>query len=288
MSMSSRLGCSTITFRGLALPQALRAIADLGFGEIDLGALPGVCDHVPYVLDEAAVARVAGEVSASGLTVRSVNGDVGDLNQVLDRSGQAERHQHLDRLLSLTATIGARALVLPNGALAHEPVQDLAADLARVAAQLSDAAERAAGYGLELWVESLHLFRLCHKLDRARRLTDALAGSDVGIVLDLSHVVASGSRPEEFVALFGPQIRHVHLRDATRGNIHHSIRNGSVDFPGAIAALADAGYAGHFALELETRDVADEDRPASTAAAGSYVSSLLRDAFEHSAASLPS
>ena len=288
MSMSSRLGCSTITFRGLALPQALRAIADLGFGEIDLGALPGVCDHVPYVLDEAAVARVAGEVSASGLTVRSVNGDVGDLNQVLDRSGQAERHQHLDRLLSLTATIGARALVLPNGALAHEPVQDLAADLARVAAQLSDAAERAAGYGLELWVESLHLFRLCHKLDRARRLTDALAGSDVGIVLDLSHVVASGSRPEEFVALFGPQIRHVHLRDATRGNIHHSIRNGSVDFPGAIAALADAGYAGHFALELETRDVADEDRPAAAARAGSYISTLIRSAFEHSAASLSS
>ena len=43
----SRLGCSTISFRHQALPQALATIAGLGFTEIDLGALPGVCDHVP-------------------------------------------------------------------------------------------------------------------------------------------------------------------------------------------------------------------------------------------------
>ena len=47
----TRLGCSTISFRHLPLPQALATIAELGFAEIDLGALPGVCDHVPYVLD---------------------------------------------------------------------------------------------------------------------------------------------------------------------------------------------------------------------------------------------
>ena len=49
----SRLGCSTISFRHQPLPDALATIADLGFREIDLGALPGVCDHVPYVLDDA-------------------------------------------------------------------------------------------------------------------------------------------------------------------------------------------------------------------------------------------
>ncbi|MET0703684.1 MAG: sugar phosphate isomerase/epimerase, partial [Mycobacterium sp.] len=118
----TRLGCSTISFRHQELPQALATIAGLGFTEIDLGALPGVCDHVPYVLDAAAVADVAGTVSASGLRVRSINGDIGDLNAALDPDRRAERQAHLDMLVALAASTGARALVLPCGALDHEPV----------------------------------------------------------------------------------------------------------------------------------------------------------------------
>ena len=57
---NSRLGCSSISFRHQDLSTALRTIADLGFEEIDLGALPGVCDHVPYELDLAAVAACGG------------------------------------------------------------------------------------------------------------------------------------------------------------------------------------------------------------------------------------
>ena len=97
MSISDRLGCSTISFRHLPLPEALAAIAELGFGEIDLGALPGVCDHVPYVLDRAAVADVAGQVTASG--------PAGALDQrrhrrperVLDPAERADATEHLDR-----------------------------------------------------------------------------------------------------------------------------------------------------------------------------------------------
>ena len=68
---------------------------------------------------------------------------------------------------------------------------------------------------MQLWVEGLHYFRLCWNLDLARRLADRLAGHRVGLVLDVSHVVASGSRPEEFVAAFGDRVVHVHLRDAS-------------------------------------------------------------------------
>ena len=91
----SRLGCSSISFRHQELDAALRTITDLGFEEIDLGALPGVCNHVPYELDAAAVAAVSAEVAGSGLRVRSVNGDIGDLNAVLDAGQQAGRARHL-------------------------------------------------------------------------------------------------------------------------------------------------------------------------------------------------
>lgn len=270
-----RLGCSTISFRHLVLDRALGWIAALGFAEVDLGALPGVCDHVPYALDDDAVEAVAETVRAAGLVVRSVNGDIGDLNQPLDGDGRAARDGHLAMLLALTEATGARALVLPCGALDHQPFESLDHDLDLVTHELTRAADRAAGHGLEVWTESLHFHRLCFNLERAQRLTDRLAGTTVRIVMDFSHIVASGADPEEFVDRFGDRIAHVHIRDAVPGNINLSIGRGAVDFACGLKALAGTGYAGHFALELETRDITDDQRPAAAASAARLISDLI-------------
>ncbi|MFJ4170659.1 sugar phosphate isomerase/epimerase family protein [Paenarthrobacter sp. NPDC089714] len=276
-----RLGCSSISFRHQDLATALETMGGLGFEEIDLGALPGVCDHVPYVLDAEAVEAVAAVVNNSGMRVRSVNGDVGDLNATLDADASRKRERHLEMLLSLAAKTGAKALVLPCGAIDHEPVKSLEEDIETVAAQLIHAADRAAEFGVELWTESLHYYRLCWNTERAQLLADRLAGSDVGIVMDFSHIVASGGDPVDFVDRFGGRIKHVHLRDAVPatetgpGNINLSIGNGQADFAGGLSKLRDAGYTGHFSLELETRDVTHDERPAATAKAGSFISDLI-------------
>jgi sugar phosphate isomerase/epimerase len=270
----SRLGCSTISFRHQPLPEALATIAGLGFTEIDLGALPGVCDHVPYVLDLPAVDNVARTVIASGLEVRSINCDIGDLNVPLSAEGRTRRRAHLDKLVALAVATDARALVLPCGAIDHTPVETLEADIARVADELASAAEVAASRGVRLWTESLHLHRLCFNLERAQLLTDRLP-LDVGVVMDFSHVVASGGDPTEFVARFATRIEHVHIRDAAPGNINLSVGRGTVDFSAGLKVLADAGFAGHFSLELETRDVTDDQRPAAAAAAGHLISDLI-------------
>lgn len=281
-----RLGCSSISFRHLPLADALATMAGLGFEEIDLGALPGVCDHVPFALTDADIRDVEGRVVGSGLRVRSVNGDIGDLNAALggahDGARAAERAAHLDRLLTLTQKVGAEALVLPCGALSREPIRSLDEDLDVVAAQLAAAGERAAAFGVELWTESLHYYRLCGTLDRALALADRLRGVRVRHVVDLSHVVASGSQPQAAIealsALPGPQgnaIAHVHLRDAVPGNINLSIGNGSVDFAGALAALRGAGFDGHFSLELEAYDLTHDERPAAAAKAASFITDLI-------------
>ncbi|MGO4189803.1 sugar phosphate isomerase/epimerase family protein [Pseudarthrobacter sp. TAF60_1] len=272
---NSRLGCSSISFRHQALPAALRTISGLGFEEIDLGALPGVCDHVPYSLDQAAVSAVTAEVAASGLRVRSVNGDIGDLNAVLDACQQAARERHLEALLTLTVNTGAKSLVLPCGALNHEPVRSLETDLDEIAAQLTHAGQRAAEFGVELWTESLHFLRFCWNLDRAELLAQRLAGTGVGIVMDFSHIVAAGEDPLEYLERHEGRISHVHLRDAVPGNINLSIGNGQADFAAGLRALAASGYTGHFSLELETRDVTHDERPAAAAKAASFITDLI-------------
>ena len=271
---TDRVICSTITLRHLPLEEALTKIADLGFAEIDLGALPGVCDHVPYDLTPQSVEEVAAVVDASGLRVRSVNADVGDLNRPLTSGEQAERTAHLEQLIALSTAIGATGLVLPNGAPRHEPVRDLDSDLALVAEQAAVITERCATDDLQLWIEAPHFFRLCYNLTRSGQLIERLPAS-IGIICDVSHIVASGATPRRFVELVGPRIKHVHLRDAEPGYIHHSIGNGVVDFPDTLAALTDIGYHGAYSLELETRDVSNDERPAAALRAGRFISSLL-------------
>jgi sugar phosphate isomerase/epimerase len=271
----SRLGCSTISFRHQALDGALASITGLGFTEIDLGALPGVCDHVPYELTDKAVADVAETVLAAGVRVRSINGDIGDLNQPIGDDVRAARDGHLDMLLTLAAATRARALVLPCGAIGHDALESLDADLDRVARELIRAADRAERHGVQLWTESLHFYRLCWNIERAQRLSDRLAGTAVQIVMDFSHIVASGGEPTEFVDRFAGHIAHVHIRDAVPGNINLSVGRGSVDFPNGLKALAGAGYGGHFALELETRDVTDDQRISATAEAAQLISDLI-------------
>jgi len=271
---AERVICSTITLRYLPLDQALGAIADLGFTEIDLGALPGVCDHVPYELSAEAVRDVAATVKASGLAVRSVNADIGDLNRPLDPNEVVERRQHAERLIELSVAIGSKALVLPNGAQSHEPIRSFTDDLALVAEQIAEVAQLCATAGIELWVEAPHFFRLCYDVDRAEALARLLPAG-VGLICDVSHIVASGSTPREFVRRLGSRTTHVHLRDAEPGYIHHSIGNGQVDFADTVAALDEIGYTGKFSLELETRDVENDARAAAALRAGRFISSLL-------------
>jgi sugar phosphate isomerase/epimerase len=272
---NSRLGCSSISFRHQALPDALRTMVGVCCEEIDLGALPGICNHVPFDLDAEAVAAVTSDVAASGLTVRSVNGDIGDLNKLLDDGVRAARERHLDALLTLTASTGGKALVLPCGALSHDPIRGLNEDLETIAAQLSAAAERAAEFGVELSTESLHFLRFSWNLERAELLAQRLTGTGVGIVMDFSHIIAASEDPLEYIRRHQGRISHVHLRDAVPGNINLSIGNGDADFAAGLRALSASDYNGHFALELETRDVTHEERPTATANAASFISDLI-------------
>jgi sugar phosphate isomerase/epimerase len=280
-----RVALSSISLRHLPLAEALAVTQSLGFELIDLGALPGVCDHVPYDLDTTAVDRVVSVIAASGLNVQSVNADIGDLNRALTAFERLERDDHLARLVELTAAIGARALVLPNGRLNHEPIVSLDDDLARAAAELADAAEVAEATGVQLWVEAPHSMRFAFDIERSARLYELLPSS-IGAVLDVSHIIASGGTPREFLAVAGERLAHVHLRDAEPGYIHHSIGKGQVDFPDMALALADLGYTGALALELETRDIDNADRGAEALRAGQYISELLAQAGERMTTSI--
>jgi sugar phosphate isomerase/epimerase len=274
MTIDSRLGCSTISFRRWPLTGALAEIKAQAFGETDLGSLPGVCDHVPIPLPANQVDALAEQILDSGVTVRLINADVADMDDPdLD---PAEIQRRLRTLVELAKAIGTSTIMLPCGRQGTEPRTELSRDIATVAETLTAAAEYASAAGLELLVEAPHSRRLCATVERSEMLYDALGDAPVGAVLDFSHVVASGDDEVDAVRRFDGRIGHVHLRDAVLGDINLSIGRGKVDFPAAIDALTSSGYQGHYSLELETHDIEDADRPTEAGRAGRYITSLLQ------------
>ena len=79
---------------------------------------------------------------------------------------------------------------------------------------------------------------------------------------DVSHIVASSDDPVAWAQRRADRIERVHLRDAMPGNLNLGIGRGDADFPAVIAALEAGGFTGTYILELETHDVAEQDREA--------------------------
>jgi sugar phosphate isomerase/epimerase len=274
MSIDPRLGCSTISFRHWSLSGALTEIKGQGFGETDLGSLPGVCDHVPIPLPADRVDELAEQILDGGVTVRLINADVADMDDPdLDA---AEIQRRLSTLAELAQAVGTSTIMLPCGRQGTEPRTELSRDIATTARTLTAAAEYLNDAGLNLLVEAPHSRRLCANVERSEMLYDALGESPVGAVLDFSHVVASGDDEVDAVRRFDGRIGHVHLRDAVLGDINLSIGRGKVNFPAAVDALTTNGYQGHYSLELETHDIEDAERPAEAGRAGRYITSLLQ------------
>jgi sugar phosphate isomerase/epimerase len=274
MTIDSRLGCSTISFRAWPLPEALAEIKSQGFCETDLGSLPGVCDHVPIPLPADRVDALAEQILDGDVAVRLINADVADLDDPdLDA---AEMQRRLRTLVDLARAVGTSTIMLPCGRQGTQPRTELSRDIATVARTLSAAADFVNTAGLDLLVEAPHSRRLCATVERSEMLYEALGESPVGAVLDFSHVVASGDDEVDAVRRFDGRIGHVHLRDAVLGDINLSIGRGNVNFPAAIDALTSSGYQGHYSLELETHDIEDADRPTEAGRAGRYITSLLQ------------
>ncbi|MER6990915.1 sugar phosphate isomerase/epimerase [Saccharopolyspora hirsuta] len=259
----AEIGCSTISFRHRALPEALRAISGLGMPGIDLGGLPGVCDHIPHPLDGRAD-DVVRELDQHDLRTWAINVDPGAMNDpALD---DAALEAAGGELIALAARLDA-AIIVPCGAQSREPFVDEVADLDRLARGLRKLGDLAAARGVRLLVEGLHHFRFCHDRARAEALLERVPAESAGFVFDVSHIVAGEIDEVAFVHDFADRIEHVHLRDAVPSNINLSLGRGRADFAGVIAALREHGYAGRYVLELETHDVAEADREAVAAQA---------------------
>lgn len=270
---AQRIGISTITFRHRRLDEALHHIAAIGAVEVDLGAIPDVTDHVPvpFVGDRsdyvAALAR-------HGLRSTAVNADVGPLND--PGLSDAELDATVEGLAGLAAATGG-ALIVPCGAANWSPYVDEATDLALIERRLRRISTRCADHGVRLLCEVLHHRRWVHTVAAADRVLDDLGPDVLGLLFDVSHVVASDEDVVDWATRRADRVERVHLRDAVPGNLNIGIGRGVADFRGVMQALETGGFTGTYILELETHDVAEEDRVADAQRSFDEMAALLAE-----------
>jgi len=242
-----RVGCSLLTFHEWALGEARDRVRAHGFSRVDLGVVPGHCDHVDLLaLSDAKLEELSEAMATRGLAVSSVNLHPGDMAS-LDFEA-AERR--IRAAIALCGQLGARVLTLPPGSAVPEKDWDDAAR--RVAKRVVSFLGPAEQAGVKLTIEAPHAHTLAADVGQASRLFELVGDARIACTLDTSHVQRGNRAPlAEALPRLGVPVAHVHLRDTLRGEITVTPGKGDCDYLPFLQTLLRDGYDGDFNFELE-------------------------------------
>ena len=222
-------------------------IKGLGFGAFDLAAFEGWQNVNPSVLargDEAWCGRLVEAVRQSGMRVSSINaGPSKPLNDPAPESFEQYRKEYA-ALCDLARSVGcANITVQPGRAMEGRDAGELFDAAAQHLAELAPLGE--AG-GVTLSVEG-HQGSLLEKPADALRMMERL-WPGVGFTYDPSHFCMQGIALGRTEALLD-YTRHVHVRNASVGQMQETFEGGEIDFAWLVSALRDRGYEGAVTIE---------------------------------------
>jgi sugar phosphate isomerase/epimerase len=267
-----RIGCSTICFGPQTTEEALRRIAELGFTVVDVAAVPRFFEHVNLVDPPAGeVDRVAKLVHDHGFEVAGLQ-SVPWVPDALDDPDELRRRYTV--AADAAVAVGARAWVVDAGSQAG--IAERREGFDRFRRTIAMAAGLAEERGLRLAIEAPHKGTLAETLPQVLELLDVSGVPGLGIDLDTSHVLNSGSSTKEMLDALGGRIAHVALRDGHRGAGFCTPGDGEFDFAEFFDLLAATGYTGDATLELEpAREASADDRARDVARARTFLQPLV-------------
>lgn len=158
----------------------------------------------------------------------------------------ADEFWRITKAADLAATFGASSLVVGGGAKrASGTTND---DYARLAEGLDRVADIAADHGLRASYHP-HLSTIVEGPEEVDRI---LAMSRIGFCPDTAHLAAGGGDPVDLIRRHADRVTHVHLKDyRSQPFAFLPLGRGTIDLPGVLRALREAGYDGWATVELD-------------------------------------
>lgn len=222
-----------------------RHVAEMGFGAIEL-PLESAQDWSGALVREA--------IEETGL-VPVVIGAMGAGRSLLSRAGNVAATQEylrscLGAARALGATVVAGPFYAPTGVAWRMSQAERTAVVGELRRNLEPLVDEAAEAGITLAVEPLNRYEtsVLNTVDQTLDALGPLLGPGLGLALDTYHLNIEEKRPDDAIRRAGDAIAHVQVCGSDRG----AVGDDHTDWPGILAALDDAGYAGVLGVESFT------------------------------------
>ncbi|MEV7632762.1 TIM barrel protein [Microbacterium sp. NPDC089318] len=245
-----RVTGSNFSYQHLPLERCLDDLADLGRGAMELwGVAPHA--HVPWMAD-ADARRIRDAAGARGLRIVCFTPE-----QVMypvniassDARLRSESVKMFRRAAEIAVELGAGLLFLTAGRGDEDEARD--AGWRRSADAIGEIAGYASTLGLECILEPLQRVEsnLVNSAADANRMLSDVGASNLGVALDTVAAAVAGDSVDDYFALLGERVRHVHLIDGAPTG-HLAWGEGVLPLSDIMAALDRGGYAGWATIEL--------------------------------------
>ncbi len=232
------VACSTLCFARYPLDQALRIIAELEFGKVDVA----IREQGPHVRPSEVLADVG--LAAQRIRIGPSLAPAA-FNVELDAPDEDVFRKQLRALCHLARLSTVSVLTLPAAGAGSA----LDAEIKR----LTGLVRLASAESITLTVET-RIGTLTEDPDAAVELCRRVPG--LGLTLDPSHYVAGPHQGKNYDQVF-PYVRHVHLRDTGRSAEQFQVRvgQGEIEYGRIVSQLARLNY--DRLLTVEICDIPD-------------------------------
>ena len=219
------VACSTLCFARYPLEQALRTIAELEFGKVDVA----LHEKGPHLRPS----EVAQDIGLAAQRIRiGPSLSPAAFNVEIEAASEDEYRRQLRAICHLARLSMVSVITIP----AASAGSGLDAEVSRLAALV----QLAGAEGIVLTVET-RVGTLTELPDTAVELCKRVPG--LGLTFDPSHYI-SGLHQGKSCDQVYPYVRHVHLRDTGRATDQFQVRvgQGEVEYGRIIAQLSRRGY----------------------------------------------
>src|SRR5947209_2869988 len=235
-----RLGCNTVLFAAQNLSGALARVAWSGFEEVELAAIPGMCEHVVPGHDDAA--RVKRKAKDPGLQPVAIEAAM--------NLAEPTSIPRFIAVLRLASELGVEVVNTGGGGKSNDVESEKA-----VHAAIRQLAPQAQALGVMIGIKA-HVNQAIYKTESALRALDAVGSEGWGLNYDASHLYRVGDDVVRAVEKLGNRLASVHIRD-TLGPVipigppqTQIPGRGRIDLKEVLQALYSTDYRGPINLEV--------------------------------------
>lgn len=238
--MKNILSCSTHCYNKFSFERALQGIADAGLNYVEIGAIPGHCDHVrPELLSKEQTREILRKIAGYGLKPSSISGHC----NLTSPEGVALFKKRVD----FAVEIGVGIVNTAEGQITS------ADDELRFFENMREIAEYLETRNVIAALET-HGGILGTAQDCIRTIR-RIGSKYIKINYDPANLIYfAGKRPEDDITDAVEHISHFHIKDKLEGKgvwNFPAIGDGNIDFKELFHILSSNNYAGPLSFEIE-------------------------------------